>query len=110
MAVRLLPDCQINRDLHWLRVPERIAYRLAVFVYRCQHGLAPSYLSAELSRVRHGCSAPTAIFIVGSAYRTQDAAPNDWRPCVPCCGGPRPEQFVTSRHIIAISQSVQAES
>ena len=39
------------RDLHWLRVPERIAYRLAVFVYRCQHSIAPSYLSAELSRV-----------------------------------------------------------
>jgi hypothetical protein len=39
------------RDLHWLRVPERIAYRLAVLAFRCQHGTAPSYLSAELSRV-----------------------------------------------------------
>ena len=39
------------RDLHWLRAPERIAYRLAVLAFRCQHGLAPSYLSTELQRV-----------------------------------------------------------
>jgi hypothetical protein len=39
------------RDLHWLRVPERIAYRLAVLAFRCQHGTAPPYLSAELSPV-----------------------------------------------------------
>src|SRR5664279_1964067 len=39
------------RDLHWLRAPERIVYRLAVLAFRCQHGLAPSYLSTELQRV-----------------------------------------------------------
>ena len=39
------------RDLHWLRAPERIAYRLAVLAFRCQHVLAPSYLSTELQRV-----------------------------------------------------------
>ena len=39
------------RDLHWLRVPDCIAFRLAVLVYRCQHDIGPSYLSAELHRV-----------------------------------------------------------
>ena len=39
------------RDLHWLRVPERITFRLAVLAYRCQHGLGPSYLAADLQRV-----------------------------------------------------------
>jgi hypothetical protein len=39
------------RELHWLRVPERITFRLAVLVYRCQAGLAPSYLATELRRV-----------------------------------------------------------
>ena len=34
------------RDLHWLRVPERIAYRLAVLAFRCQHGTAPPYLNS----------------------------------------------------------------
>jgi hypothetical protein len=28
------------RDLHWLRIPERIAFRLSVLVYRCLHGAA----------------------------------------------------------------------
>ena len=39
------------KDLHWLRVPERINYRLAVLLYRCLHGLAPSYLANELQRI-----------------------------------------------------------
>ena len=40
------------RELHWLRVPERItSFRLAVLAYRCQHGLAPPpYLADELHR------------------------------------------------------------
>jgi hypothetical protein len=38
-------------NLHWLRVSERISYRLSVLVYRCLHGSAPDYLSNELRRV-----------------------------------------------------------
>jgi len=36
------------RDLHWLRTPERIDFKLAVLVYRCLHGLAPWYLSDHI--------------------------------------------------------------
>jgi len=32
-------------DIHWLRIPERITFRLAVLAYRCQNGLAPQYLA-----------------------------------------------------------------
>jgi len=39
------------RELHWLRVPERIAFRLATLAYRCQHELAPHYLAVQLCRV-----------------------------------------------------------
>ena len=38
-------------DLHWLRIRQRIEYKLAVLVYRCLHGTAPSYLVAGLHRV-----------------------------------------------------------
>ena len=38
-------------SLHWLRMPEQIAFRLAVLVYRCLLGTAPAYLSADLLRV-----------------------------------------------------------
>ena len=39
------------RDLHWLRVPQRVEYKLSVLVYRCLHYLAPEYLCDELRRV-----------------------------------------------------------
>jgi len=38
-------------DLHWLRVPQRIEFKLAVLVYRCLCGTVPSYLTALC--VRH---------------------------------------------------------
>jgi len=39
------------RSLHWLRVPERISFRLAVLVYRCLHDSTPGYLASDLQRV-----------------------------------------------------------
>ena len=54
----------------WLLVLERIAYRLAVLAFRCQHGTAPPYLSAELSPVadddsrRRLRSANTAALVI----------------------------------------------
>ena len=34
--------------LHWLRVAERINFKLATLVYRSLHGMAPTYLSDDL--------------------------------------------------------------
>jgi len=39
------------RDLHWLRSPERIDFKLAVLTCRCLHGLAPRYLSDNIQSV-----------------------------------------------------------
>jgi len=41
-------NTSLLRQLHWLKVPWRIDYKLAVLVYKCLHGLAPSYLADEL--------------------------------------------------------------
>jgi len=38
------------RELHWLRVPEHITFRLATPAYRCQHNMAPHYLAVQLNR------------------------------------------------------------
>ena len=38
-------------SLHWLRVAERITFRLAVLTYRCLHGSAPEYLASLLQCV-----------------------------------------------------------
>jgi len=37
-------------DLHWLRVPDRIQFRLCVLTFRCLYGSAPSYLANSLRR------------------------------------------------------------
>jgi len=42
------------RDLHWLRSPERIDFKLSVallLIYRRLHGLASHYLSDYIQRV-----------------------------------------------------------
>jgi len=38
-------------SLHWLRVAERITFRLAVLTYRCLHRSAPEYLTSLLQCV-----------------------------------------------------------
>jgi hypothetical protein len=37
-------------ELHWLRIRERIDYKLAIMVYRCLHGTAPTYLAQMFTR------------------------------------------------------------
>jgi len=36
------------RQLHWLKTAQRTDFKLAVLVYKCLHGVAPSYLADEL--------------------------------------------------------------
>ena len=38
------------KELHWLRVSERIIFRLAVLAYRCQNNKVPRYLTAQLQQ------------------------------------------------------------
>ena len=49
----------LHDDLHWLDVPDRVAFKLIVTVHRCLNGRAPNYLlnhvipvSATVSRQR----------------------------------------------------------
>lgn len=39
------------RELHWLRVPQRIEFKVGVLTFRCLHGMAPPYLASQLHRV-----------------------------------------------------------
>jgi len=43
----------ILRDLHWLRIAERIDFKLSVLCFRCLHSMAPPYLADDLHRVAH---------------------------------------------------------
>jgi len=64
------------RDLHWLRVPERIEFKLSVLVFRCLHGTVPPYHESELRRVadmdsrKRLRSASTSALVTPSSSRT----------------------------------------
>jgi hypothetical protein len=43
----------VLRDhLHWLRIPQRIEYKICTLVFRCLHGEAPPYLSEYCVRIQ----------------------------------------------------------
>jgi hypothetical protein len=64
------------RELHWLKVPERIHFRLCVLAFRCIHGCAPAYLADELCLAadigarRRLRSADSSLLIVPSTRRS----------------------------------------
>ena len=35
----------MTSELHWLPYPQRITFKLCILAYKCNHGMAPSYLS-----------------------------------------------------------------
>jgi len=47
-ARRYDPITPLLMDLHWLRMPQRIQYKLCIIVYRCLHGSAPGYLQSSI--------------------------------------------------------------
>ena len=67
---------QSERELNWLRVPERVTFRLCILAYRCLHGTAPVYLAESLHRtsdVDTRCrlrSADSAMLVVPSTRRS----------------------------------------
>jgi len=62
-------------DLHWLRVPERIQFRLCVLAFRCLNRSAPLYLADSIHRTadeegrRHLCSSTTMMLVASSVQR-----------------------------------------
>ena len=36
------------KELHWMRVPERLKFRLAVLVFKCRNKTSPQYLADDL--------------------------------------------------------------
>ena len=62
-------------DLHWLRIPQHIQYKLCVLVYQCVQGSAPSYLQNAICPV--GITASPALRVIGRSHRAGDATYNN---------------------------------
>ena len=89
----------LRDDLHWLRIPERITYKLCLTVYRCLHGLAPSYLSNDCVRLidssnrlfRNRSAAVGNLFV--PRYRTKTYGPRSFRIAGPTRWNALPTQL-----------------
>ena len=63
----------VLRDLHWLPVRQRIVFKVALMVFKCLHGLAPSYLAdfcrpvSNMAGRRHLRSADSGMLCVSRA-------------------------------------------
>jgi len=75
------------RQLHWLKVPWRIDYKLAILVCKCLHGLAPSYLTDELHHPaesefqRHLCYASSCKLSIPHTYPTLNLRLQSFSSC-----------------------------
>ena len=94
------PITPLLRELHWLRVPERIEFRLCVLAYRCLRGTAPPYLASGLHRTTENSarrslrSADITSLLVPSTRRASlgnraffVAAPRAWNSLSPALRG-----------------------
>jgi hypothetical protein len=70
--------------LHWLRIPERIRFKMAILVYRALHGLSPSYLSSF---------APLSV----ASGRSNLSSAASHRLCIPRCRGYFRRSFFSGR-------------
>ena len=71
----------LHTELHWLDIPERVAYKLGVIMFGCQHGRAPKYLIDYCLPVSDVASRP----YFRSASRRLLVVP---RPKLALCKGP----------------------
>jgi len=92
--------------LHWLRAPERIAYKLAVLVYQCVHGLAPAYLTDALQPVAGLPRRQRLRSSSTSALAVHDTALHHRRPSIPRCCGKNLEQSATRSDVFAVSANI----
>ena len=70
------------QELHWLKVPERIQFRLCVLVHRCLHGNALPYLAETLYVwVWRWIMPPSQVWIDIDTIRAVNATSHSRWPC-----------------------------
>ena len=67
----------MHDDLHWLIIPQRVQYKLAVTVHRCLQHRAPGYLADH-------CVPVSAICQTSSTVSSTSSTRHLWDPCFFC--------------------------
>ena len=76
-----IPSDTLSKDLHWLKVNERIQFKILCIVHKCLNGLAPTDLSAILIRSKSDRTAKLNIPAYRSRYGERSfavAGPKLW--------------------------------
>ena len=76
-----IPSDTLLKDLHWLKVNERIQFKILCIVHKCLNGLAPTDLSATLIRSKSDRTAKLNIPAYRSRYSERSfavAGPKLW--------------------------------
>ena len=61
----------LMKELHWLKVPDRITYKIALLMYKCVKGLAPEYLiDIVITPQRRKLRSTTMVKLPVIKYRT----------------------------------------
>jgi len=98
------------KELHWLRVPQRVQYKLCVLVQRCLNGTAPRYMtdltvSVGSTASRRLRSASSADLVVPSTRRSTIgdrafavAGPRAWNSLLPGLRSPSTSRNSFKKH------------
>jgi len=78
----------LHTALHWLDVPERVLYKLAMMVHRCLQDKAPQYLSNYCVPVSEVASRQQLRSASSSASTDPTISSQNIRPSGFCCGWP----------------------
>ena len=97
--------------LHWLRVPERVQYKIAVLTYEVLHDSAPRYLGplvavADLPGRRALRSASTSRLVIPPIKKHQTVY--CWQPCLSGCCSSSLERSARGHHLIVITADFPA--
>ena len=102
------------QELHWLRVPQRNEYKLAVLACRCLHGQAPSYLNDSLRRTadvesrRHLRSAMTNSLVVPTT-RCSTISDRSFAAAAPRIWNSLPSRVMSSSSLTTFKRQLKTE-
>ena len=95
----------ILRELHWLKVPERIQFQLCILAYRCLNSMASSYLAETLNLTANvhvgSCQCLGVLQCRHWLYRPQDAPHLVIEPSWWLCSSVECSSAVCSFYVIA---------
>jgi len=94
-------------SLYWLRVLERISFKLAVMTYRPVHGTSPSYLQSCFTRVADDIKTTAAVFLLTSSIRSARSSPYSRQADISGFWCHRLERPASPRRIWAVTRGFQ---